>query len=171
MEILFKINNKDIPKINTTILHTSKSNYNVDMFEFINNNCEVIIKTSRTDINDIPLKILDSYNCLELAKKDELTNNDEIKINILKSLCSEKEVIVFYDILNYEDCFVFVPCRFDKVLILDRKDWSKIYVEIPQTDWRIGETSFNFFTGIININSLYLFGFSYPGILKMDLRN
>ena len=103
MEILFKINNKDIPKINTTILHTSKSNYNVDMFEFINNNCEVIIKTSRTDINDIPLKILDSYNCLELAKKDELTNNDEIKINILKSLCSEKEVIIFYDILNYID--------------------------------------------------------------------
>lgn len=103
MEILFKINNKDIPKINTTILHTSRSNYNVDMLEFINNNCEVIIKTSRTDINDIPLKILDSYNCLELAKKDELTNNDEIKINILKSLCSEKEVIVFYDILNYID--------------------------------------------------------------------
>ena len=103
MEILFKINNKDIPKINTTLLHTSKNNYNVDMLEFINNNCEVIIKTSRTDINDIPLKILDSYNCLELAKKDELTNNDEIKINILKSLCSEKEVIIFYDILNYVD--------------------------------------------------------------------
>lgn len=103
MEILFKINNKDIPKINTTLLHTSKNNYNVDMLEFINNNCEVIIKTSRTDINDIPLKILDSYNCLELAKKDELTNTDEIKINILKSLCSDKEVIVFYDILNYID--------------------------------------------------------------------
>ncbi len=103
MEILFKINNKDIPKMNTTLLHTSKNNYNVDMLEFINNNCEVIIKTSRTDINDIPLKILDSYNCLELAKKDELTNTDEIKINILKSLCSEKEVIVFYDILNYID--------------------------------------------------------------------
>lgn len=103
MEILFKINNKDIPKINTTLLHTSKNNYNVDMLKFINNNCEVIIKTSRTDINDIPLKILDSYNCLELAKKDELTNTDEIKINILKSLCSDKEVIVFYDILNYID--------------------------------------------------------------------
>ena len=103
MEIIFKINNKDIPKINTTLLHTSKNNYNVDMLEFINNNCEVIIKTSRTDINDIPPKILDSYNCLELAKKDELTNTDEIKINILKSLCSDKEVIVFYDILNYID--------------------------------------------------------------------
>lgn len=103
MEILFKINNKDIPKINTTLLHTSKGNYNVDMLEFINNNCEVIIKTSRTDINDIPLKILDSYNCLELTDKKELTNTDEIKINILKSLCSEKEVIVFYDILNYID--------------------------------------------------------------------
>lgn len=103
MEILFKINNKDIPKINTTLLHTSKGNYNVDMLEFINNNCEVIVKTSRTDINDIPLKILDSYNCLELTDKKELTNTDEIKINILKSLCSEKEVIVFYDILNYID--------------------------------------------------------------------
>lgn len=103
MEILFKINNKDIPKINTTLLHTSKGNYNVDMLEFINNNCEVIVKTSRTDINDIPLKILDSYNCLELTKKNELTNTDEIKINILKSLCSEKEVIIFYDILNYID--------------------------------------------------------------------
>lgn len=103
METLFKINNKDIPKINTTLLHTSKGNYNVDMLEFINNNCEVIIKTSRTDINDIPLKILDSYNCLELTDKKELTNTDEIKINILKSLCSEKEVIIFYDILNYVD--------------------------------------------------------------------
>ena len=103
METLFKINNKDIPKINTTLLHTSKGNYNVDMLEFINNNCEVIVKTSRTDINDIPLKILDSYNCLELTDKKELTNTDEIKINILKSLCSEKEVIIFYDILNYID--------------------------------------------------------------------
>lgn len=103
METLFKINNKDIPKINTTLLHTSKGNYNVDMLEFINNNCEVIVKTSRTDINDIPLKILDSYNCLELTDKKELTNTDEIKINILKSLCSEKEVIIFYDILNYVD--------------------------------------------------------------------
>ena len=103
MEILLKINNKDIPKVNTTILHTSKSNYNVDMLEFINNNCEVIVKTSRTDINDIPLKILDSYNCLELTDKKELTNTDEVKINILKSLCSDKEVIVFYDILNYID--------------------------------------------------------------------
>lgn len=103
MEILFKINNKDIPKINTTLLHTSKGNYNVDMLEFINNNCEVIVKTSRTHINDIPLKILDSYNCLELTDKKELTNTDEIKINILKSLCSEKEVIIFYDILNYID--------------------------------------------------------------------
>ena len=103
MEILFKINNKDIPKVNTTILHTSKGNYNVDMLEFINNNCEVIVKTSRTDINDIPLKILDNYNCLGLTEKNELTNTDEIKINILKSLCSDKEVIVFYDILNYID--------------------------------------------------------------------
>lgn len=103
MEILFKINNKYIPKSNTSILHTSKSNYNVDMLEFINNNCEVIVKNSRIDINDIPLKILDSYNCLELTDKKELTSNDEIKINILKSLCSNKEVIVFYDILNYID--------------------------------------------------------------------
>lgn len=103
MERLFKINNKDISKINTTVLHTSKYNYNNDMLEYINNNCEVILKTNRTEINDIPLKILEKYNCLDLINKKDLTPEDEIKINILQSLNSEKDIIVFYDILNYFD--------------------------------------------------------------------
>lgn len=103
MENLFRINAKEIPNLDLTILHTSKYNYNVDMIEFINNNCEVITKETKENINDIPLKILDSYNCLELTNKKELTFIDEIKIKILKSLSTDKDVIVFYDILNYID--------------------------------------------------------------------
>lgn len=103
MENLFRINAKEIPNLDLTILHTSKYNYNVDMIEFINNNCEVITKETKENINDIPLKILDSYNCLELTNKKELTFIDEIKIKILKSLSTDKDIIVFYDILNYID--------------------------------------------------------------------
>lgn len=103
MESLFKINGKEISKIDTTILHTSKYNYNVDMIELINKTCEVITKTNKESIDDIPLKILDRYNCIELIDKKELTYIDEIKINILKSLSSDKDIIVFYDILNYID--------------------------------------------------------------------
>jgi len=99
----FNINNKEIPKLDTTILHTSKYNYNVDMIELINNNTEVITKNNLVDINDIPLKILENYNCLELRSKEKLTTIDEIKLNILKSLISNKDTIVFYDILNYID--------------------------------------------------------------------
>lgn len=103
MENLFRINAKEIPNLDLTILHTSKYNYNVDMIEFINNNCEVITKETKENINDIPLKILDSYNCLDLTNKKELTFIDEIKIKVLKSLSTDKDVIVFYDILNYID--------------------------------------------------------------------
>lgn len=103
MESLFKINGKEISKTDTTILHTSKYNYNVDMIELINKTCEVITKTNKESITDIPLKILDKYNCIELIDKKELTYIDEIKINILKSLSSNKDIIVFYDILNYID--------------------------------------------------------------------
>lgn len=103
MENLFRINTKEIPNLDLTILHTSKYNYSVDMLEFINNNCEVITKTNKENINDIPLKILDSYNCLDLTNKKELTFIDEIKIKVLKSLSTDKDIIVFYDILNYID--------------------------------------------------------------------
>lgn len=103
MEILFKINGKEIPKQDTTILHTSKYNYNSDIIELINQNVEVITKNNKENISDIPLKIIKKYNCNDLINKKELTYLDEIKINILKSLASDKEVIVFYDILNYID--------------------------------------------------------------------
>lgn len=97
------INNKEILIKNTTILHTSSYNYNEDMIELINNNCEVITKASKANIGDIPLKTLEKYHCSDLLDKKELTSLDEIKINILSSLNSSKDIIVFYDILNYLD--------------------------------------------------------------------
>lgn len=131
MEKLFKVNEKEIPKIDTSILHTSKYNYNVDIIELINNQCEVITKTNKENINDIPLKILDNYNCIDLIDKEELTYIDEIKINILNSLSSDKEVIVFYDILNYIDIYT------KSKLIKELKEKGKIIInyttEIEET--------------------------------------
>jgi len=131
MEKLFKVNEKEIPKIDTTILHTSKYNYNVDIIELINNQCEVITKTNKENISEIPLKILDNYNCFELIDKKELTYIDEIKINILKSLFSDKEVIVFYDILNYIDVYT------KSKIIKELKEKGKIIInyttEIEET--------------------------------------
>lgn len=103
MEIGLNINGKEIPNINTTILHTSKYNYNVDIIELIHKNAEVITKNSFVNANDIPLKTLEKYNCLDLINKKKLTKIDETKLNVIKSLNSSKDIIAFYDVLNYID--------------------------------------------------------------------
>lgn len=101
MEPLFTINTKNISNIDTTILHTSSMNYNKDLVELINKNCEVITKSDYTNLKDIPLNILEEYNCKDDLTKEKLTKTDEIKLNILSSLITKKEVIVFFDILTF----------------------------------------------------------------------
>ena len=89
---------------------------------------------------------------------------------VLPLLEESDKKFAFSDILGYENYFIFVPCDCDHILILDRRTWIKERIQIPQTDWKIGETCFNFFTGFINKDHLYLFGFSFPGILKVNLK-
>lgn len=98
-------------------------------------------------------------------------NLDDGQIDVVLPLLEKVDMeFAFYDMLVYEEFFVFVPCKFDSILFLNRNDWSKEYIKIPKTDWRIGKTGLNFFSGIINNDNIYLFGFSYPGILKMNLK-
>lgn len=86
------------------------------------------------------------------------------------SLLKENDMqMPFYDILVYKDFFVFVPCKSNHILLLNRMNWSREYIMLPQVTDRIGETQLNFFTGIIYGECLYLFGFSYPGILKLNM--
>lgn len=103
MEKLFEINGKTILDVDTTILHTSKYNYNSDIIELIHNDCEVITKNNNSNINDIPLRLLADLDLLELINKKDLTKIDEILISVLTSLTSPKNVIVFYNILTYID--------------------------------------------------------------------
>lgn len=103
MKTLFKIGFKEIPDINTTILHTSDFNITNDSIEFLNNKCEVIMKNAPCDLNLIPNSLLLELDLLELRNKKELTKQDEITINILTSLTTDKKVVVFCDILSYID--------------------------------------------------------------------
>jgi len=131
MDKLFKINNKEINNLNTTILFTSKTNINADIIELINNGCEVITKNNNYDISDINIKTLEDFNCLDLKYKKRLTKIDEIKINILSSLTSKKKCIVFNNLLTYIDN------NFKRKIIKELKKQEKIIInytsEIDET--------------------------------------
>lgn len=103
MKKLFTINNKDIYDIDTSILYSSKYNYNNDVIAFLNAGCEVVTKNSTTNLSDIPLSILEDFNCLYLKNKTNLTKIDEIKISILNAITENKKTIVFIDVLTYLD--------------------------------------------------------------------
>ena len=103
MNSLFELKSKVILNIDTTILYTSSFNYIEDAIYFINNNCVVITK----ERSDIPCDIKEEYyslfNELDLKNKKNLTEFDELKLKILSSLNSKKEVFVFFNVLTYLD--------------------------------------------------------------------
>ena len=103
MELLYTINNKEIHKINTTILYNSSYNFNNDAIAFLNLKSEIVNKHNINDVSAIPNIILEDFNCLDLKNKDNLTKIDEIKINVLTSLISNKKVVVFLNVLTYLD--------------------------------------------------------------------
>lgn len=101
MKKQFTINQKDIYNVDTTILFTSNCNFKEDLVELVNNDCEVIMRNMGIDINDIPLAILEEFDCLNLKNKEKLTKLEEIKIQIISSLISPKKTIVFFNILTF----------------------------------------------------------------------
>lgn len=103
MKELFTINNKNIYDIDTTILYTSEFNYNMDAIELLNHGCTVISKNSHIDISDIKEEFFTIFECLYLRNKKYLTKEDEYKINILGSISSVQNTVVFLNILIYTD--------------------------------------------------------------------
>lgn len=93
----------NIKNINTTILYDSKYNYNNEAIEMINKGYEVITKTSNVDIKNISKELLEEFDLLELQSKKNLTLIDEIKINLLSCIETNKDTIVFFNILTYTD--------------------------------------------------------------------
>ncbi len=76
---------------------------------------------------------------------------------------------MFLDILGYGECLVFVPACSDFLVLWDRKKRICQRVPLPKAKYEIGNTGIKFFSGMVYGDSLYLFGHSYPGIVKMDL--
>lgn len=102
MAVLFKLDNKTINDIDTTIIYPSSFNYNNDAIYYLNNNC-VVITTDRRDYFDISLELYELFNVGYLRTKKDLTKFDELKLNILGSLNSDKKVYVFFNVLTYLD--------------------------------------------------------------------
>lgn len=102
MAVLFKLDNKTINDIDTTIIYPSSFNYNNDAIYYLNNNC-VVITPDRRDYFDISLELYELFNVEYLRTKKDLTKFDELKLNILGSLNSDKKVYVFFNVLTYLD--------------------------------------------------------------------
>ena len=77
----------------------------------------------------------------------------------------------FNDILPYKDGFIFIPAFYDSVLILNRQDWTYKKVSIPCKNPKIGTSDFKFFTGVVHKDYVYMFGYSYPGLVRISLKD
>ena len=130
MQELYKLENKTIYDIDTTILYTSGFNYTNDAVSLINSNCVVITK-DRRDANNIPNDFYGLFQVEELRNKKDLTKIDEIKLNILGNLNSDKKIFVFFNVLTYLDKdFVERIIRFLK---LGKKRIINYTTEIEET--------------------------------------
>lgn len=72
-------------------------------------------------------------------------------------------------ILPYRSSLILIPANSDNVVIVDRRNLTKEYIELPEVKYRIGTSTFKFLGGVVHEDSLFLFGYSYPGIVKVDL--
>lgn len=130
MQELYKLENKTIYDIDTTVLYTSGFNYTNDAVSLINSNCIVITK-DRRDANNIPNDFYGLFQVEELRNKKDLTKIDEIKLNILGNLNSDKKIFVFFNVLTYLDKdFVERIIRFLK---LGKKRIINYTTEIEET--------------------------------------
>lgn len=77
----------------------------------------------------------------------------------------------FSNILAYKDYFIFIPANEERITMLERKKGTIESIMLPSAEKKIGKSDINFFSGIIYEDFLFLFGYSYPGILRMDLVN
>ena len=149
MNFLFRIKEKEISDIDTTILHTSSFNYNEDILELINHKCEVITNNSIVDINTIPLKLIEEFNCQDLLKKGKLTKIDELTINVLSSLKSDKNIIVFFHVL------MFLESERKKQIIKRLKEQGKRIINYTS---EIEETCYLDYIMVVHQNKIIMEG-------------
>lgn len=101
MNELFKVNNKIIYNIDTTVLYTYSYNYTADAIYFINNNCTVITRERTVNTYEISDEIYAYFHEEELKNKKDLTDLDDLKLKILSVVTDNNQVFVFFNVLTY----------------------------------------------------------------------
>lgn len=102
----------------------------------------------------------------------KLDYNKAVLEQVIALTENPNQEMFFTGILSYKDYFIFTPGRADFVLALNRHDFSKTYYEVPLQHGEIGSKTrkVKFLGGIIEQDCLYMFGNSFPGILKLDFK-
>ena len=131
MNELFNVNNKVIYDINTTILYTSSFNYTDDAIYYLDNNCIVITKDRSMETFEISNDIFELFHEEKLIHKKDLTKIDELKLKILASLNTTKNVFVFCNVLTYLD--KAFKERLIRYLILNKKRIINYTTDIEET--------------------------------------
>ena len=103
MKELFKVNDKVIYDIDTTILYTSTFKFTDDAIYSINHKGNVITKERTTISYDISDDIFELFNESELKNKQYLSEFDELKLKILSTLKSNSNIYIFFNVLTYLD--------------------------------------------------------------------
>ncbi len=103
MQELFKLNNKIIPNLNTSVLCTSDFNSQNDIAFYLKQNIPIITKQEQTSKSPINPELLNELDCLYLTSKTNLTKIDKLKLNIISKLSQEPSCLIFFNILTYLD--------------------------------------------------------------------
>lgn len=76
----------------------------------------------------------------------------------------------FTGILPYGDSLILIPGKSNEIIRFDKTQRSVLAkCIIPRRKDNIGITGMNFFSGTVYEDSLYLFGYCFPGILALNL--
>ena len=96
------LNNISITNRYTSILYNTY-NFNNLIPDLLQYNCLIIDDENKTNIDTIPHEMLKNFNCEYLLNKEDYTKIDEIKINILNNINTNKDIYVFLNVLTYTD--------------------------------------------------------------------
>ena len=75
----------------------------------------------------------------------------------------------FTSVLPYQDDLLILPGMAEEVILFHKESVSMQRFAIPISERLLGQYPMKFFGGVIYKDSLYVQGFAYPGILKLDL--
>ena len=72
-------------------------------------------------------------------------------------------------ILPYKDFFIFIQSNTNMLIIMNRTTFHKSKYKIPSASGNLNRLTYKFANAFIYNDNLYIFGFNYKGIVKLNL--